>query len=305
MADTITAQRVASSTERELFATDMIAVGYDRCRVDDPLFTAPTAVGGFRVVFPCQSVWIRTCRSRPYVSDPSIVEFYNDGDEFCRRPLDPRGDSTYWYRINEADLRELLRRYDPAAAEVVSPFRFTHRPTDAAAYLAQRAVVRRLESGTAPDDLEVAEAVLHILDRVLRRACQVQSSGGSRAITRNELDIADRAAEALSRLPPGRATLPMISRAAGVSAFHLCRTFRKVTGQTLARHHLRLRLLASVSALVESRASLGEIATLHGFCSHAHYSSVFRQTFGVTPSAFRCRPTALTQFSTATPTARQ
>jgi AraC-like DNA-binding protein len=279
-----------SVTERELFKSDAVAIGCDRCRVDDPMFARPAVVRGFRVVFPCQSLWIRTRRARPYVSDPGIVEFYNDGDEFSRQPLDPRGDRTYWHQIDEADLREVLRPYDPAAAESSAPFRFTHGPTDAGAYLVQRALVRRLESASPPDALEVAETVFAVVDRVVRRAAQAEAARHPRTITRQEREIADRAAAVLNSLTPGRATLSKISRETGVSPFHLSRTFRKVTGRTLARHHLELRLLATVSALTDSSASLVDVAMAHGFSSHSHYSHLFRRLFGVTPSEFRRTP---------------
>src|SRR5688500_14245289 len=84
--------------DREVFVGTRMTNGSVECGADDPEFRPPAQVRGYRVVFPCQSVWILPRRSPRYVSDPTVVEYYNDGDEFAREPLDPRGDRTHWYQ---------------------------------------------------------------------------------------------------------------------------------------------------------------------------------------------------------------
>jgi AraC-like DNA-binding protein len=282
----------SAATEHDVFAGAAVTIGYVRCAVEDPAFHAPGRVRGHRLVFPCQSVWIRIGRSRRFLSDPGVVEYYNDGDEFSRQALDPRGDRTHWYEIAEADVRDCLRQYDRRAADADAPFRFTNGPTDSRAYLTQHALFRRLVSSDPPGELETSETVFDIFDRVVARAYRADAELRAQPITPDERDMADRAAAVLSQMTSARATVSAIGRAAGVSVFHLSRVFRKVTGATLAKHHLRLRLLASLTTLAESAASIEEVATTHGFAGHSHYTSVFRRTFGVTPSAYRRQPQA-------------
>ncbi len=279
-------------TEQEVFANSVVTVGCVRCAANHPSFATPGRVIGYRLVFPRRSVWIHAARSRRFVSDPSVVEFYNDGDEFCRAAIDPLGDHTEWYQVREADLRDMIRGYEPAAADRPRPLRFACGPTDSRAYALQRALFRRITTGRAADHLEVEEAVFDVLDRVLARA--YESTRGSRdtVISRDEREIADRASAVLSRMTSTHATLATIARATGVSTFHLSRIFRKVTGRTLAKHHRHLRLLASLTPLGESDTRIGEIATNHGFAGHSHYTSVFRRVFGMSPSTYRTLPTA-------------
>ncbi len=281
-----------TNTDREIFVNSLVTVGYVHCAADHPSFSTPSYVRGHRFVFPCQSVWIQSGRSRRYVSDPSVVEYHNDGEEFSRQALDPRGDRTHWYQIGDADLRDVVRRYDPVVAERPSPFRFTHGPTESHAYVVQRTLFHRLVSKEPPGELEVVEAVFDALDRVLSRAYQGQRAARQTAITRDEREIADRASAVVTGMTTGRVTFRTIGREAGVSLFHLSRVFRKVTGRTLAKHHLHLRLLASLTPLGESDAAIAEVATNHGFAGPSHYSRVFRQMFGATPSTYRALATA-------------
>jgi AraC-like DNA-binding protein len=289
--------------EGELLATSCVVVGFDRCSTDHPAFGEQAPVSGYRFVFPRQSVWIKPARSRRYVSDPSIVEYYNAGDEFLRQPLDPRGDRTDWYQVREADARDVVRRYDPAAAESRAPFRLTHGPTDDRAYLAQRQLVRRILAAQPVSTLAIEETVLELLDLSLARAYDARPGNRQRPVTRDEREIADRASAVLSRLSNSHATLTTISRTVGVSAFHLSRIFRKVTGRTLARHHLHLRLLASLTPLGESGTSIPDIGVTHGFAGHSHYTAVFHRTFGVTPSGYRSLGAASRRLQPPSPSA--
>ena len=266
-----------------------MSAGVVRCHPSEPAFKVADVVRGHRIVFPRLAVWIKPVRSRRYVSNPTVVEYYNDGDEYSREALDPRGDSTEWFAVSEPVVREIVARYDAAAADMLRPFRHPHGPTDARAYASQRLLVQRLTAGEYVEPLEVEETVLALLDASLSRVYGV-STTAERPVSRNERDIADRASAVVSQMIHRQVTLASISREAAVSVFHLSRVFRRVTGLTLARHHLQLRVFASLEPLLESRAAIGEIATRYGFASHSHYGSVFHRVFGLSPSAFRSRP---------------
>jgi AraC-like DNA-binding protein len=286
-------------TEHKVFANSVVTVGYVRCTANHPSFATRGHVFGYRFVFPRRNVWIHATGSRPFVSDPSIVEFYNDGDQFTRAVIDPLGDQTEWYQVGEADFRDLIRRYDPAAADSRRPLRFTHGPTDSRAYALQRTLFRGIATGRVIVPLEIEETVFAVLDSVLARAYESRRSPRDTHITRDERDIADRATAVLNGMTSTRASLATIARNTGVSVFHLSRIFRKVTGRTLANHHLHLRLFASLALLGESDMRIEEIATHYGFVGHSHYTSVFRRVFGLPPSTYRTLPTAPRRRATA------
>jgi AraC family transcriptional regulator len=71
-----------------------------------------------------------------------------------------------------------------------------------------------------------------------------------------------------------------------VSVFHLCRTFRAVTGQTIHAYRTQLRLRAALER-VEYASDLSAVALDLGFSSHSHFTAAFRRAFGVTPSGVR------------------
>lgn len=72
----------------------------------------------------------------------------------------------------------------------------------------------------------------------------------------------------------------------GASAFHASRVFTRVTGVSLHRQLIRLRLRHALHQLPDMRDRLTELALSLGFCSHSHFSSAFRREFGRPPSAW-------------------
>ena len=88
-----------------------------------------------------------------------------------------------------------------------------------------------------------------------------------------------------------RVQIREVAAAAGVSPFHLARTFRGATGMTLQRYLTRLRLVWALPRATEPRASLTELALDLGFSSHSHLTAAFRREFGVPPSEVRRRAT--------------
>jgi AraC family transcriptional regulator len=82
-------------------------------------------------------------------------------------------------------------------------------------------------------------------------------------------------------------SLDLVSRAVESSPFHLARQFRSLTGETISRYLLRLRLGAAMQRLAEGEDDLMKLACELGFAHHSHFTARFRAAFGVTPSAAR------------------
>jgi AraC-like DNA-binding protein len=77
--------------------------------------------------------------------------------------------------------------------------------------------------------------------------------------------------------------------AAGTSIFHACRVFRRATGETLHGYRRRLRVRHALALLVDSDASLADIAAQTGFASQSHLTNVFRAELATTPGRVRTR----------------
>jgi AraC family transcriptional regulator len=84
-------------------------------------------------------------------------------------------------------------------------------------------------------------------------------------------------------------SLKALAAGAGISHFHLHRTFVAVAGETPKAYTLRLRLsLAAVMLLTTGRSVL-DIALRCGFQSHEVFSRAFARHFQMTPRAYRRR----------------
>jgi AraC-like DNA-binding protein len=78
-----------------------------------------------------------------------------------------------------------------------------------------------------------------------------------------------------------------LAQAAGVSAYHLSRTFRRVTGLTLSRYRTRLRLRRAMQRLAAGDGDLAGLAAELGFADQAHLTRALRAETGTTPAALR------------------
>lgn len=72
-----------------------------------------------------------------------------------------------------------------------------------------------------------------------------------------------------------------------ISPYHLCRIFKKKTGETISRFILYTRIHQAKQELVFSDSSILEIATRVGFNSYSYFGLVFKQHEGMTPKEYR------------------
>ncbi|HEU5076900.1 MAG TPA: AraC family transcriptional regulator [Polyangiaceae bacterium] len=89
-----------------------------------------------------------------------------------------------------------------------------------------------------------------------------------------------------------RVTLDELANAAGLSKFHLVRSFTQECG--LAPHaYQNLRRVVDAKLRIEQGQSITEAATSNGFADQAHFSRVFKRLVGVPPGAWSkaVRPT--------------
>jgi AraC family transcriptional regulator len=82
-------------------------------------------------------------------------------------------------------------------------------------------------------------------------------------------------------------TLLQMARQAAVHPVHLSRTFRQFEGCSLSTRLRQLRLKRAMRAIVESTASLADIAASCGFTDQSHMNRTFGELLGMTPGRFR------------------
>jgi AraC family transcriptional regulator len=81
-------------------------------------------------------------------------------------------------------------------------------------------------------------------------------------------------------------TLRQLATCSGYSPFQFSRLFRATTGSPPHAFVLRLRLERACRLLQENKSSPAGVALATGFYDQAHFTNVFRNAFGVTPSVF-------------------
>ena len=81
--------------------------------------------------------------------------------------------------------------------------------------------------------------------------------------------------------------VPLLARAAHVSASHFARTFKETFGETPHRYLQRRRVERAMYLLRETDASVTEICLLVGFTSLGTFSRTFRDVVGASPSEYR------------------
>jgi AraC family transcriptional regulator len=84
-----------------------------------------------------------------------------------------------------------------------------------------------------------------------------------------------------------RPSLSGLAESVGVHPVTLARSFRRVFGCTVGEYVRRLRIERATHHLAETDLSLAEIALTAGFSDQSHFSNLFRQHTGLSPSRFR------------------
>jgi len=273
--------------EQLLFANETLAVGTHRLPATDPQFESYGPTSAFLIVFPRNSTMLEYASGERFVGSPAVAPLYNRGQEYRRRRISDEGDFCDWFAIAPETLREVVARFDRAAADSERPLTFTHVRVEARDYMEQRAVVDHLAAAQTADPLFVEETMLNVVTRLLSRAYQRRVD----ALSRSQEELARAAGAMLGRTFTRNLPLSRIAREVGCSPFHLARSFRRSTGETLHQHRIGLRLHASLALLRDTARDLSTIALDLGFTDHSHFTMAFRRRFGVTPSRYRARAT--------------
>lgn len=82
-------------------------------------------------------------------------------------------------------------------------------------------------------------------------------------------------------------TIGDLSREVAISPYHLIRTFRRAYKQTPHQYLMARRIAKAKELLRNSELSITEICVTIGFESLGSFSTLFRNTVGISPRAYR------------------
>ena len=78
----------------------------------------------------------------------------------------------------------------------------------------------------------------------------------------------------------------MIANEVGISRVHLHRKLKELTSQSTRDFIRNIRLKQAASLLAEKKHSVAEVASLTGFNNLTYFSTVFKESYGVSPSSY-------------------
>ena len=97
----------------------------------------------------------------------------------------------------------------------------------------------------------------------------------------------NRALRICDEIEDQRLSLASLALAVGVHPVHVARSFRRFLGYTFGDHLAKIRIRKAFELLLNSRRPIVDVAYACGFADHAHLCRAFKQSTGLTPSAFR------------------
>lgn len=273
-----------------LYIGSMVGITRYRCRAAGWAIGREQRQASHVIGFPHRGVFtLHEGRERLTVEQGTVLFLNRDAPYRTSHPLG-QGDHGSALAVRDDVLVGALARFDPTVeGRPEAPFRAALGASSSRVYLLQRLLHLRVSRGPAPDSLALEETALSLVGDVAASACRYE--GGASALRplrgRHErLVHSTRAVLALKLTEP--ISLEDVGKAVGVSAFHLCRVFRAVTGTTINRYRHGLRLRAALERVSTSDADLSAVAIEYGYSSHSHFTSAFRREFEMTPTEFRC-----------------
>lgn len=140
-------------------------------------------------------------------------------------------------------------------------------------------LIRRIAASQA----DQTEAVIRVLGAAFGADAVAHRGDASDVERRRVLEVArdleQRYAEPL--------TLDDMAKNANLSRYHFIRVFQALTGETPRQRLIGIRLRAAADLLIATRMPITQVALQVGFNDISHFNSTFRQTFRMSPRAYR------------------
>jgi AraC family transcriptional regulator len=231
------------------------------------------------LVFPYRGVYVRHLGHDQAVAEANQVLFFNATEGYRVSHPVPGGDASLSLAISEPQLRELAPPTFLCDSATLA-FR-RQRLRIAARAQALVALLRHSLRQNIAEPLEAESLAFTLVQRALgprTTHAAGASVGRQRLVDRVKLVLASDLAR--------RWTLAEIAAEVRGSPVYLTQVFQQVEGLPLYRYQLRLRLARALDLLAQYD-DLTALSLDLGFSSHSHFSAVFRQAYGRSPSEFR------------------
>lgn len=147
---------------------------------------------------------------------------------------------------------------------------------------------------TKPFNLELLETVIsNILLRQdkLRNTFKGNENPADRIDTPEVVSADDKLMERLVKVINDNLANPdltseMLAREVGLSRVHMYRKLKELTNQSATNYIRNIRLTKAAEILRQGKSTVSEVAYLVGFRTPTHFSSAFKDLYGVTPKEY-------------------
>lgn len=267
-----------------LYRSDLLSVTYYDCDHARGHGNAEEAASRDELVFIVNGVYQKRSSDGNTVLDPSRIAIFRKDQPFCISHPADGGDQSIIFEFNISDLCAAFGSEPDASGTALRRVPATLPVTPALMLMAGR-LCSGLRQGWA-DELYVEETAYALLARLAGFASR--NRGSTTSANEDKPCVLNVAAVVASRYRE-KLSIGTIAGLLNVSPFHLCRSFRAATGSSIGRYITTLRMSDAVHSLCEYRNNLTELALDLGYSSHSHFSSAFRQYFGIAPSRMQGR----------------
>jgi AraC-like DNA-binding protein len=256
---------------RTILRRDGVAIADVACRHGPGAGEVEQWTGEHALVLVRRGCFVHVDERGRKVLDPNHAYFVSPGAEQRYDHPHEHGDDCTTIELGAELLSALPASHDRLPAGAL--------PVEGAIDVEHRLLLARARRGG--DEHELVERALTIVGSLARPRPWPSGAGAGPARRR----LVESAREALAERP-GR-SLPELSRMLSVSPFHLSRTFRALSGSTLARHRRELRSREALERLAGGERDLARLAADTGFGDQSYMCRVLRAETGTTPSRLR------------------
>lgn len=82
-------------------------------------------------------------------------------------------------------------------------------------------------------------------------------------------------------------SLEDVAKTANLSSYYFARVFKSQTGKTVYHYLMDIKIKRAKELLTCGQANINEVCYLSGFKNHSHFTSVFKNLVGVSPTEYR------------------
>jgi AraC-like DNA-binding protein len=258
---------------RTFLSCDGVEIADVACRHRRGRGAAEEQTAGHTIVFVRRGCFVRSADGVESLLDPTLAYCMNPGEEQRYDHPHDRGDDCTSVSLTPSLVASLWggeQKLPPAPLSISPEIDIEHRLLLSA--------VRR-----SADSHELVERAITLTAQALEQADARRVAAGRPSSARARRVLTDGARAILAARP--ERSLPDIARELAVSPHHLSRVFHAVSGNTLSRHRIRLRVRGALERLAGGENDLGRLAADLGFADQSHLCRVVRQETGSTPSA--------------------